>query len=253
MKPIIGVTARYLMDGRMTFSRVDIRNMNAIIDNGGVPVVLATTREEELMNQYIEMIDGLYFTGGIDISPLEYGEDPIPELKTTTPEHDYFEKLIYLKAAEQDMPILGVCRGVQLMNVAAGGSLYQDIYVQHEGTNDHNPTATSGVHPYHRVSINQETLLHKIFNRLELGVNTHHHQAVKKLGDGYIASGIASDGIVEAIESTKLTFAVGVQWHPEEMYEAYPEFNRLYRSFIEAADKHKTRKNSGEFKGNKDV
>lgn len=242
MKPIIGVTSLYSVNENNYIQKISSRNLNAVLNSGGIPVVLPVTCDESIIDDILEKIDGIVFTGGGDISPLIYGSDPIKGLREVSTPRDEFEFILYKKAEILDMPMLGICRGVQVMNVASGGTLYQDIYIEREGCNDHSPSQNEFIHKYHSVDIISGTKLSNIFGDGKLGTNTSHHQAIKTLGKNYIVSAKASDGIIEAIESKTNTFALGVQWHPEALYERYAEFSKLYDSLVEEANKFFQRK-----------
>lgn len=235
MRPIIGVTVWKEQNNANVYEKVNEWNLKAIEDNGGVPVMLHITNNDEIIDEYLNMIDGMFFTGGSDISPLIFGEEPIIGLGEIEYDRDEFEIKLYNKAAEKNIPMLGICRGMQLMNVAAGGTVYQDIYSQRPGTNSHSPKIEFGGNEYHSVSIKENTMLYEILKTNEIKTNSYHHQAVRDAAEGYTATAYAKDGIIECIESTNLNFAIGVQWHPEVMYDRYPIFSNLFKAFINAA------------------
>jgi len=235
MRPIIGVTIDKNMKDGFYYQKVNECNLNAISQNGGLPIMLPITNNEEIIDGYLNIIDGIYFTGGCDINPLLFGEEPIKTLGSVDYDRDEFEIKLYEKAAMMDMPMLGICRGQQIMNVAAGGSLYQDIYSQRIDTNGHSPKFSFGGYEHHSVEIMNDTKIGDIFKAEKIKTNSFHHQAVKEIAKDYIATAFAQDGIIEGIESIKLSFAVGLQWHPEIMYERYPIFNNVFKALINAA------------------
>ncbi|HOW22178.1 MAG TPA: gamma-glutamyl-gamma-aminobutyrate hydrolase family protein [Sedimentibacter sp.] len=237
MKPIIGVTVDKIISDGYCYERINEYNLKALILSGAIPLMLPITGEDDLIDAYIEIVNGLLFSGGNDISPLIFGEDPIREVKVIDYDRDDFEIKLFKKAASKNMPILGICRGSQVINVAAGGSLYQDIYVQKDGTRGHKPEFESAWYPHHRVSITRDSILYNILQTEEISVNSYHHQAVKDLAQGYRVSALSKDGIIEAIESVNHSFIVGVQWHPEMMIEKYPVFLRIFEALVEAASK----------------
>jgi len=235
MRPIIGITIDKNMNDGFYYQKVNECNLNAVSKNGGLPIMLPITNNEEIIDGYLNMIDGIYFTGGSDINPLLFGEDPVKTLGSVDYDRDEFEIKLYEKAAMMDMPMLGICRGQQIINVAAGGSLYQDIYSQRVDTNGHSPKFSVGGYEYHIVEIMKDTKISDIFKAEKIKTNSFHHQAVKEVAEDYIATAFTRDGIIEGIESTKLSFAVGLQWHPEIMYERYPIFSNIFKALIDAA------------------
>lgn len=238
MKPIIGVTVDKITSDGYGYEKINECNLKALIAAGGIPLMLPLTGDDDLIEDYLNIVDGLYFSGGSDINPLIFGEDPIKELGDIDYSRDEFEIKLFKKAAAKNIPILGICRGEQVINVASGGNLYQDIYVQKEGAGGHSPKFSqySG-YAYHKVTIMKDSKLYDILKTQEICVNSLHHQAVKDLGQGYKITAQAPDGIIEAIESLDHSFIVGIQWHPEFMYERYPEFMKIFQALVQAAAK----------------
>ncbi|NLJ58909.1 MAG: gamma-glutamyl-gamma-aminobutyrate hydrolase family protein [Tissierellia bacterium] len=237
MKAIIGVTVHKDVTDGVGYLKINQCNLKALIEAGSIPLMLPVTADDELIDEYLKVVDGIYFSGGGDVNPLIYGEDPIKEIKDIDYERDEFEIKLFKKAAALNIPMLGICRGEQVMNVAAGGSLYQDIYAQIPGVNGHSPKFTSGGYPHHKVKIMENSILHSVFKANEININSYHHQAVKNIAKGFKVTALSEDGVIEAIESEELTFAVGIQWHPEVMYERFPEFLRIFEVFVKAASK----------------
>lgn len=231
MKPVIGVTTNSECSDGFYYQKLNEWNLRAISDNGGIPFMFQITNDDEIIEKYLEMVDGIYFTGGNDINPQYYGEDPAKGLGTLDCARDEFEIKLYRKAAEKDIPILGVCRGSQIMNVAAGGKLYQDVNTQVNDVNKHN-YSSFGAYEYHNADICTDSKLYEILKVKELKVNSYHHQSVKEVAKGYKIVASARDGIVEAIESEEMTFAVGIQWHPEVMYYKYPIHADIFKAFL---------------------
>lgn len=206
--------------------------IRAVRDHGGIPVILPNTDgSTEMINDYLEQLDGLIMPGGADIPPSEYGEEPHPTVSILDDERYQFEKaLIHNWVKNSDKPLLGICLGSQWINVASGGSLIQDI-----------PSAVGGNHRgvNHDIAIEADSRLGRIFDTTSLEVNSSHHQAVKDLGEGLRIVARSPDGVIEATETTDPDrFLIGVQWHPERLIETDKSQSKLFNAFIEAAKEH---------------
>jgi len=206
----------------------------AIQEAGAVPLVLPILPAPASMRRAIESLDGLVVSGGnFDINPRLYGEDPIKAMRNILEERTQFELGLIELALKRDMPILGVCGGAQAINVALGGSLYQDIKSQVAGAAQHERGSIKEMGG-HAVTIVKGTKLRKIVGRESLEVNTTHHQSVKKLGKGLIVNAAAEDRVVEGIESRKHTFVLGVQWHPEFLVHRDQAQKKIFAAFVSA-------------------
>ena len=232
MKPIIGVTVDKTRWDGYNYQKINECNLKALTNSGAIPLMLPITGDDALIDDYLSIVDGLYFSGGNDIDPLLFGEDPIKEIGEIDYSRDEFEIKLIKKAASKNMPILGICRGAQVINAALGGSLYQDIYAQREGTNGHSPKFSSGGYAHHRVKITKDSKVYDILKTEEINVNSFHHQAVKRLAEGFKITAVSEDGIIEAIESVNHSFLVGIQWHPEIMFERYPIFLKIFEALV---------------------
>jgi len=204
---------------------------------GGTPWVLdigADTAADVLAKA-----DGLLLTGGGDVEPSLYGEEPHPTYSAAEPGRDRYELDLLKRALAADMPVFAICRGIQVLNVARGGTLVQDIPAQLETTIDH-AVRIPPVAIAHDVWMTQDSLLERLMRDLDHGedcpVNSRHHQAIKDLGEGLVVSGTAPDGIIEAVEDPSRKFCLGVQWHPENFYRT-GEFRPLFEGFIAACRK----------------
>lgn len=235
MKPIIGITSS--IDIEEPVHRLHDANVQAILRAGGIPLILPNITDEEVIKEIVSKIDGLLGSGGYDVSPLIFGEQPHQKIGTITPLRDQFELLLFQEMLKAEKPIFGICRGMQMLNVAAGGNLYQDIYAQHEEQLIKHGQDAPRSYGSHFVSVKENTRLHEIVKEKQLVVNSYHHQAVKDVADNFIVSGTAPDGIIEAIESTEHPFAIGVQWHPEHMLDNDQPSVALFDAFIEACTK----------------
>lgn len=196
----------------------------------------SVTDNDGLLYDMLSLCDGIIFTGGPDVRPSIFGERIIPSCGTINDERDAFEIKLYKMAMEADKSILGICRGVQVMNIAAGGNIYQDIYSQ---------TSTSVVHhtldskkAFHTVNIADKSVIDKIgFSADSFTVNSYHHQSVKDLADGYEAAAYSPDGLIEAIYMPSRRFVAGVQWHPEKRFEGDENCFRILVDFVESCKK----------------
>lgn len=209
--PIIGITAN-VTDGNVSLLSGYFKS---VIKAGGIPMVIPPSEETDTIASMLDSLDGILLSGGADINPLFMKEDPINELHNINPYRDRQELLIVKMAADRQIPILGICRGVQIMNVALGGTLYQDIYSQAEGKLIKHSQDLDRAYASHLVYIDEDSMLSKIMDTTTLPVNSFHHQAVKDAAPGFKICARSSDGIVEAIESTEYKSMIGVQWHPE--------------------------------------
>jgi putative glutamine amidotransferase len=227
MKPIIGITAS-LENGKMI---VDRSNSDSIFRAGGIPLVLPYTMDEKEIEHLAERMDGLLLTGGGDIDPTLFGEEPLPGLGSICPERDALETALIRHMLDADKPIFGICRGCQILNIAAGGDMYQDLYTQRDNLLQHSQKAPRW-HASHTLQVEEGTLLHQIAGVSTYKVNSFHHQAVRNLAPGFIQSASTKDGVIEAFESRQHRFVLGVQWHPECMTEIDPISQRLFDAFV---------------------
>lgn len=228
MKPIIGILATNCEGTQENYIR-------AIEKAGGCPVVLSGVENINTINPINQILDGIVFTGGTDISPLNYEEMPYEGLEWIDPTRDKFELDLAKKIlSDTDIPILGICRGMQILNVVAGGSLYQDLLNQKATEFNHSLTNIFPKdQPSHMVNITGFSKLYDIFQVDKIAVNSFHHQGIKTIGKDFEATMISEDNIIEAIEMKGERFVVGVQWHPEMLLEKHPKYLKLFTSFIE--------------------
>lgn len=237
MKPVIGITTFCEKGANKVFNSVSYNYVKSIMLAGGVPILIPLDANNEDIDIYLEKVDGLLFTGGVDVSPLLYDEDPLKEINKISPDRDSYEIKLFNKAISMDIPILGICRGMQLINVALEGSLYQDINVQIKNSNGHSPSEINVDELYHSVAIKIDSRLFKILNKDKIFVNSFHHQCVKKLGKNLRPVAFSSDNIVEAYESCKQRFLLGIQWHPEDLVVKRSEFLGIFKELIEECSK----------------
>jgi putative glutamine amidotransferase len=205
---------------------------DAILAAGGIPWLMPYTDNPQVIDVAVNKADGLLLSGGdFDIDPALFGEKPHPKLGTVVPQRTQLEKELLLRAEKRSIPILGICGGMQLMNIHRGGTLTQDIQSQIEQALEHQQTQTKDL-PGHTVSIAPQSRLARITGMTEMGVNSTHHQAVKAAGKDLQVTAHAPDGVIEAIEDPLYFFYLGVQWHPEAMPDK-PQ-KAIYQAFINA-------------------
>jgi putative glutamine amidotransferase len=202
-----------------------------IIEAGGLPVMLPLTSDIKVIEQIVSMCDGFIFTGGQDVEPKLYSERKISACGECSPERDAMEVLLLDHIIELDKPILGICRGIQLINAALGGTLWQDIPSQFSDTVVHCQKPPYDV-PSHEVYIDYGTPLHELFKTDELPVNSYHHQGIRLLSDELIPMAKAPDGLIEAVYSPKHKFLRAVQWHPEFSYTRDDNSLNIFKDFI---------------------
>ncbi len=216
-RPVIGITGNYA-DQTCTLAE---GYYQSVLKAGGIPVIIPPRYVEEGddcsdLTGVLDNIDGIVFSGGGDPNPLLFGEEPVVQLHSITPERDLQELKLVRMAYDRQIPMLGICKGIQMINAALGGTLYQDIHSQKEGGVwvKHSQDEDRRF-PSHTVKVENGTLLHKLFGRDTLQVNSFHHQACKDIAPCLRLSAISPDGIIEAIESNEYKSILGVQWHPE--------------------------------------
>lgn len=233
MKPIIGITSDIDENGE-TFLKADYSR--AILRAGGLPVVLPAGLED--IDEICNRMDGLLLTGGEDVNPLLFGEEPKRELGKIVPERDEMEIALAKCAVGKDMPVLGICRGHQILNVALGGTVYQHIYSDLEGGLLQHKQQANRNYSTHTVQVAEGSRLAEYASDKEILVNSLHHQAVKDVPEPLKVIATAKDGIIEALESTNHRFVMSVQWHPEALSNRGDEASlRLFDGFVQASSK----------------
>ena len=208
-------------------------DIEAILMAGGMPVLLPAAIPLEEISVLTAQFDGFYLTGGGDLDPLLYGENNHERIYGLNPERDAFELALIREVVAQDKPLLAVCRGMQALNVACGGTLYVDIASQLPSGEKHDWWPTYRRNKLvHNVTVSRTSYLGRILGELELRTNSLHHQSVNKVADELKKVAYALDGVVEAIEHLDKRFVIGVQWHPEWLQNQQP-MRKLYKAFIE--------------------
>lgn len=245
-KPVIGVTLfrREKNKSNSEYGTINCNYVKAVVDAGGLPLLIPIVNQPQDIKHYMDLIDGLLLSGGQDISPEFYNEKPIEELGEIDPTRDRWELKLFQEAYRKKLPLLGICRGMQLINVGLEGSLYQDIYSQYKNSLQHTSKKEESC-AYHKILIETGSQLEEILCCLDsLYVNSYHHQAIKEIGDNLKIVAHSDEGVVEAIEAedSDQRFLVGVQWHPEDLAGAGDNglthncFQQLFKALITAAE-----------------
>ena len=231
MRPVIGITSRYLID-KKHYNLPDAY-AKAVQRNGGTPVILPPLYDID-QDHLLSLVDGIIFSGGSDVDPILYGEQPLPKQGGIDPLRDTVEISMAKKALAGDKPVLGICRGLQVLNVAAGGTLIQDIPSQVKEPQKHGQLAETWYGTHH-VELLEGSRAHGIFGEEKILSNSFHHQACKDPAPGFKPTGWAYDGVIEVLEIDSPVWKMCVQWHPEHMDN--PVMNKLFKSFIDACKK----------------
>lgn len=236
-RPLIGVTMRHELETeRFYLAR---HYGDAVAAAGGAPLHIPLIPEREVLAALVTGLDGVLLPGSAsDVDPLRYGQEPRRELGTVHPLKDETDMLVLEEAERRGLPLLAICFGMQVWNVSRGGSLIQDIASCVPQAVKHEQGAPRGRRS-HTISVNPESLLGGLLGEVSTAVNSHHHQALERIGEGLQASAWSSDGLIEAVEDTRAgRWALGVQWHPEIDW-ASDRFSRaIFGAFVEAAGTH---------------
>ena len=232
MKPIIGINCDYEEEGKLPYSFTYRNYSDAVIAAGGIPLLFPIMKDENDVNAFLKRIDGLLLTGGNDVPPQRYGEVKHEKTVCVHTDKDASDFMLVRLAMQTKKPILAICYGAQLINIALGGSLIQDI--PSECTRPIIHKDSNNAHYTHSVIIERNSFLCRIVGSDRIDTNSTHHQAIKRLGNDVRPTAHTSDGIIEAIEYTNYPFLVGVQWHPERMID-YPCHASLFMALVHAS------------------
>lgn len=243
-KPVIGITAAPVLDpqpsGVFERYRVTVGYVTAVLAAGGLPVVLPP--QDGNIAQILDMVDGLLFSGGADLDPALYGDTEVhPDTYEISALRDRFELELLNEAIARDLPVLCICRGIQVLNVALGGSLHQHIpdHVDHSLEHRQSVSGIPVGDPAHQVEVLPDTLAATIFGTRQLNVNSYHHQSIRNLAAGLVLNAVSPDGVVEAVSLPGEPFVFGMQWHPELMFDQHDAQLRPFEAFVSAAANHK--------------
>ena len=238
MSRLVGITGNTTPktaqnEARQTLNRAYVRAVEAA---GGVPLILPITTNPDTIHRCLDAIDGVLLSGGVDVEPGRYGQEPHPTVDTTDADRDAAEIALIRAALERDKPIFAICRGLQILNVALGGTLIQDLPTEKPSTIIHSQSERNIPRPetVHSIQIDSDSRLARIVGANVMQVNSLHHQALSEIADGLSVTARAEDGVIEAAEMTDRRFVVAIQCHPEELAAWQPESKRLFSAFIEA-------------------
>lgn len=243
-RPIIGIPTQTLQsieiipEGLPLSWVMNHRYYVAVAGVGGAPFMIPLLEDEGVLRALYERLDAVFLAGGVDMDPASYGEELHPLCGRTDPPRDRVELLFARWALQEGKPVLGVCRGMQVLNVALGGTLLQDCAELHPGAIKHDYFPGAGHerdYLAHTVTVREDTRLRALLGEAEVPVNSMHHQGILRLAEGLVASAHAPDGLIEAVEVPGDPFVVGVQWHPEMLLDHDPATRRVFEAFVAAA------------------
>lgn len=238
-RPIIGIPCRTVPEAWYPpVAGNTVSYLRAVEAAGGIPLLVHCTRDAEVIDAHYGHCDALLLAGGQDVDPQFYGAAPHSRLEQTDPLQDEIEIALIRRAIHDGMPILGICRGIQILNVALGGTLYQDVPSELPHALDHGTSNEQRGMDFlaHTMTLDENAWLAQQLDAIELTVNTVHHQALARIADELRVVGRAPDGVVEAVEGSGSSFVVGVQCHPEMLWEqADPRWARMFEHFVQLA------------------
>ena len=234
--PMIGISGSVEKDESKQY--IPRSYMTSVLNAGAIPVLLSVDMDDEHIALCLNQMDGLLLSGGSDIDPMLFGESPASGLDQVNPIRDRLEMRLIDFAYRRSLPILAICRGLQTLNVALGGTLYQELPTQYEAHNGkrailHTQTSPSQ-YASHRIEIEPDSPFHQILGNTSDGVNSFHHQAIKVLAPALTVCARADDDVIEAVYDAHMPFVYGVQWHPERMKEGAP----LFQAFTRACEQY---------------
>ena len=245
--PFIGVSGSINAEETQHF--LVRKYMRAIVASGGVPLMMSPDMDGRQLSACLDRMDGLLLAGGNDVAPELFGQEPIDGLSEVNPLRDQFELRLIREAVARGTPVLGICRGIQVMNAALGGTLYQDLPGQYGAQAGHPPikhTQTCpGRYASHGVRVMEGTLLSRVEGAESFRVNSFHHQAVWEAAPELRVCALASDGVIEGVEHVALPFFLAVQWHPERMYDTDAQAGALFAALIAAACEYARQRDKG--------
>ena len=234
MRAVIGICPLYDDEKKSVWMLPQYQTM--LEKEGACPFIFPYCEDPKVLEQLLQMCDGILLTGGQDVDPVLYQADKSSKCGEINHIRDNMDLYLLKRSIELDKSVLGICRGVQLMNVYYGGTLYQDLPSEHQSNTEHHMQA-----PYdrgvHEVSISDKSLLETILGKDKIQVNSYHHQAIKALGTELKIAAISEDNLIEAVFSDKHKFMLGVQWHPEFLYDVDENSKRIVKAFVQSCIK----------------
>ncbi|WP_099470002.1 gamma-glutamyl-gamma-aminobutyrate hydrolase family protein [Konateibacter massiliensis] len=241
MKTLIGIAANMIVEQSFHLDQnvVGSHYVESVVRGGGLPLLIPFTRSQADLAAYVRLCDGFLFCGGADINPLLFGENPHPSLGSGNLDLDRFHLSLMKKILTVQKPVLGICRGIQVLNVACGGTVYQDLSLMEGTPMKHMQSEAKRYFVTHEVKFTDNSVMQDLFGS-SLFTNSYHHQSVNSLGRNLIATGFSDDGIIESIEHTENPFQIGVQWHPENFIEISDVMLPLFQRLVEQAKRNQS-------------
>ena len=227
---LIGIVPSWVDERKITINQDYVE---AVLRADGTPVLFPVTSDRDQLSALLDRVDGLLLTGGPDVDPAEYGESRKPCCGNCSLCRDAMELPLCREALERRIPLLAICRGMQILSCLLGGNLYQDLAEQY-GTALSHPRYDVPGDPAHEVNVKSDTLLASIVGPGMLSVNSRHHQGIRECGKGLKVCAVAEDGLIEGVELPDHPFVLGVQWHPESLSDRYPAHQKLFNAFVQA-------------------
>ncbi|MGP4039748.1 gamma-glutamyl-gamma-aminobutyrate hydrolase family protein [Gracilibacillus sp. D59] len=232
IRPVIGITSSIVSHNNIPSYNLHEKHIQSVIQAGGIPIIIPTG-SETMAEVWVSICNGIILGSGEDIDPNSFGSNPTPKIQNTNKKRDFTEIELVKYAQIQSKPILGLCRGATMLNVALGGTVIQDIETSNPLAINHNQKAARP-EPTHYIQIDEMSRLYQILGSTNIQVNSMHHQAIDKLAPNLKKVAAAPDGVIEAVEGVDKTspMIMGIQWHPEEMASKDPTMQRIYDAFI---------------------
>lgn len=237
MKTVVGVSASIKFETHEVYpsSFINTAYTDSIIRANGIPFILPVCNNESILKKMVESVDGILLSGGEDIHPFLFNEEPIEKIGHISEERDFLDFKILKYAVEMKKPVLGICRGHQVINVFFSGNIYQDIATQTSSKIKHSQSARINL-ATHKINIKKDSFLYDIFGK-STEINSFHHQAIKDVSDKFDVIATSNDGIIEAIEYKGDEFIIGTQWHPEVMAESNGKMQEIFNRFVKKCKK----------------